>query len=138
MRPKIVPSRNMDGDSLDESLATCMTSSKVILQLYLGLHFEAELWADYKLADNMCVGDALWQKKYEMKVEQDKATWTINFNVMTQVTDRTGTSNNIRRTMVASKRVTMEEFVALASYKSISTLKAQTMGRGTLQEQWHI
>ena len=54
----------MDGDSLDESLATSMTSSKVIWQVYLGLHFEAELWADYQLADNMCIGDPLWQKKY--------------------------------------------------------------------------
>ena len=106
---------DMDGDSLDESLATCLTSSKVIWQVYLGLHFEAELWADYKLADNMCIGDALWQKKDAMKVEQDKATWTINFNLMTQVNDTTGTSNNIRRTMVASERVTMDEFVAHAS-----------------------
>ena len=55
----------MDGDSLDESLATCMTSSKVIWQVYLGLHFEAELWADYQLADNMCIGDALWQKRLD-------------------------------------------------------------------------
>ena len=58
----------MDGDSFDESLATCMTSSKAIWQgLLLGLHFEAELWADYKLADNMRIGDALRQKKDEMK-----------------------------------------------------------------------
>ena len=106
----------MDGDWLDESLATCLTSSKVIWQVYLGLRFEAELWADYKLADNMRIGAALWQnKKHEMKVEQDRATWTINFNLMTQANDTTGTSNNIRRTMVASERVTMEEFVALAS-----------------------
>ena len=106
---------DMGGHSLDESLATCMTSSKVIWQVYLGLHFEAELWADYKLADNMCTGDALWQKKDEMKVGQDRATWTMNFNLMTQVNDTTGTSKRIRRTMVASERVTMEEFVALAS-----------------------
>ena len=101
---------DMDGDSLDEPLATCMTSSKVIWQVYLGLHFEAELWADYQLADNMCIG-----KKDEMKVEQDTATWTMNFNFVTQVNDTTGTSNKIRRTMVASERVTMEELVALAS-----------------------
>ena len=106
---------DMDCDSLDESLATCMTSSKVIWQVYLGLHFEAELWADYKLADNMCIGDALWQNKYYMKVEQDKATWTMKFSLMTQFNDTKGTSNNIRRTMVASDRATMEEFVALAS-----------------------
>ena len=106
---------DMDGDSLDESLATCMTSSKVIWQIYLGLHFEAELWAEYTLADNMRIGDALWQKKDEMKVEQDRATWTMNFNLMTQVNGTTSTSKKIRRTMVASERVTMEEFVALAS-----------------------
>ena len=75
---------DMVGDSLDESLATCMTSSKVIWQVYLGLHFEAELWADYKLADNMCIGDALWQKKDEMNLEQDKTRWTINSNLMTK------------------------------------------------------
>ena len=103
------------GDSLDVSLATCMTSIKVILQVFWGLHFEAELWADYQLADNMCICDALWQKTDEMKVEQDKATWAINFNLMTQVNDTTGTSKKIRRTMVAPERVTMEEFVALAS-----------------------
>ena len=74
---------DMDGDSLDEPLATCMTSSKVIWQVFFGLHFEAELWADYQLADNMCMGDALWQKKDEMKVDQDRATWTMNFNLMT-------------------------------------------------------
>ena len=106
---------DMDGNSLDESLATCLTSSKVIWQVYLGLRFEAELWADYKLADNARIGAAFWQKKDEMKLEQDRATWTINFNLMTQVNDATGTSKNIRRTMVASERVTMDEFVALAS-----------------------
>ena len=106
---------DMDGDSLDESLATCLTSSKVIWQVHLGLRFEGELWADYKLADNMHIGAALWQKKDDMKLEQDNATWTINFNLMTQVNDTTGTSKKIRRTMVASERVTMEEFVALAS-----------------------
>ena len=105
----------MDGDSLDEPLATCMTSSKVIWQVYFRLHFEAELWADYKLADNMRIGDALWQKKDDMKVEQDKATWTINFGLMTQVNDTTCASYKIRQTMVASERVTMDEFVALAS-----------------------
>ena len=61
--PKTCAFVDMDGDSLDEPLATCMTSSKVIWQVHLGLHFEAELWADYQLADNMCIGDALWQKK---------------------------------------------------------------------------
>ena len=106
---------DMDGDSLDESLATCMTSSKVIWQVYLGLHFEAELWADYQLADNMCIGDALWQKTDEMKVTQDRATCTMNFNLMTQVNDTTSTSKKIRRTMVASERVTMDEIVGLAS-----------------------
>ena len=50
-----------------------------------------------------------------MKVEQGKATWTMKFKLMTQVNDTTGTSNKIRRTMVASERVTMEELVALAS-----------------------
>ena len=94
----------MDGDSHDESFATCMTSSKVIWQVYLGLHFEAELWADYKLADNMCIGDALWQKTDEMKVERSRATWTMNFNLMTQVNDTTTSTskNKIRQTMVAS------------------------------------
>ena len=53
---------DMDGDLLDDSFATCLTRSKVIWQVYLGLHFEAELWADYQLADNMCSGDALWEK----------------------------------------------------------------------------
>ena len=105
----------MDGDPLDESLATCLTSSKVIWQVYLGLRFEAGLLADYKLADNMRIGAALWQNKDKTNLDQDKATWTINFNLMTQVNDTTGTSNNIRRTMVASERVTMEEFAALAS-----------------------
>ena len=76
---------DMGGDSLDEALATCMTSSKVIWQVYLGLHFEAELWADYKPCDNMCIGDALWQNKYDMNVEQDRATWIIEFKLMTHV-----------------------------------------------------
>ena len=115
MRRKRVPVMDMDGDSLDESLATCLTSNKVIWQVYLGLCFEAELGANNKLADNMRIGAAFWQTKYEMKLEQDKATWTINFNLMTQVNDATGTSNNMRRTMVVSERVTMDEFVALAS-----------------------
>ena len=50
-----------------------------------------------------------------MTADQDKATWTMKLNLMTQVNDTTGTSKKIRRTMVASDRVTMEEFVALAS-----------------------
>ena len=106
---------NMDVDSNDESLATCLTSSKVIWQVYVGLRFEAEMWADYKLADNMCINAAFWQKTDELKLEQDGATWTINCNLMAQVSDATSTSKKIRQTMVVSERVTMDEFVALAS-----------------------
>ena len=68
----------MDGESLDEPFATCMTSSKVIWQVYLGLHCEAEVWADYKLVAIMRIGAASWQKKDEIKVEQDRASLTIN------------------------------------------------------------
>ena len=94
---------NMDGDWLDESLANCLTSIKINWQVYLGLSFEAELWADYKLADNMRIEAALWQKKDEIKLEPDGATWTINLNFMTQVNDATGASKKIRRTMVVSE-----------------------------------
>ena len=70
---------DMDGDWLDESLATYLTGRRVIWQVYLGLCFEAELWADYKLVDNMRIDDAFWQKTDNIKLEQDGATWTINF-----------------------------------------------------------
>ena len=47
------------------------------------------MWADYKLADNMRIDVAFWQKEDELKLEQDGATWTINFKLMTQVNDAT-------------------------------------------------
>ena len=99
--PKDCAIMDMDGDLLDESFATCLTSSKATWQVYLGL------WADYKLAANMRIGAAFRQKKDEMKLEQDRATWTINFSLMTQVNDAAGTSKKIRRTVVAAERVTM-------------------------------
>ena len=95
-----------------------MTSSKVIWQVYLGRRFETELWADYKLADNLLIDADYMTKRYELRqlmLEQYGATWTINFSLMTQVNGASGTSKKIRRTVVATERVTMDEFVALAS-----------------------
>ena len=123
----------MDGDLLDESFATCLTSSKAIWQVYLGLRFEAELWADYNLADNMRIGAAFWQKKDEMKPEEDRATWTINFNLMTQVNDATGTSNHISANHGGFREGDHGRVRCACLLKSISTLKAQTRARGTMQ-----
>ena len=105
----------MDGDWLEKSIATYLTGSKVLWQVYLGQCFEAELWADYNLVDNLRIGAACITKKYELTLEQDGATWTINLYLVTQVNDATGTSKTIRRIMVVSERGTMDEFHALAA-----------------------
>ena len=65
------------------------------------------MWADYKLADNMRIGVAFRQQKDDMKLEQDRATWTISFSW-----SKTGQHE---MKLVAAERVTMDEFVALAS-----------------------
>ena len=46
--------------------------------------------------------------KRPVVLEQDGATWTIDFDMMTQVSDATGTTRKIRRIVVVSNWVTMD------------------------------
>ena len=85
------------------------TTSRVIRwQVNLGQRFETETWADYKLPDNLRIDVAYTADRRPVVLEQDGATWTIDFDMMTQVNDTTGTTRKIRRIMVVSNRVTMD------------------------------
>ncbi len=91
--------KDMDTDRLNGSVAASLMSStgcKIMWQVCLGQRFETEIWADYKLPDNLRIDAAYMTDKRAVMLEQDRATWTIDFNYMAQVNDATGTTNNIR------------------------------------------
>ena len=69
-------------------------------QVSLGQRLQTEMWADYKLPDNLRMEAAYMTDKRAVLLEQDGATWTIDFNTMTQVNDTTGTARKIRRIMM--------------------------------------
>ena len=81
---------DMDTDWLDCSVVASLTSTTgcvITWQVNLGRRFETETWADYKLPDNLRI-DAAYMRP--VVLEHDGATWTIDFNTMTQVNDTTG------------------------------------------------
>ena len=90
--------------------ASLMTSTGCVImwQVNLGQRFETETWADYKLPDNLRIDAAYMTDRRPVVLEQDGATWTIDFDMMTQVNDTTGTTRTIRRIVVVSNRVTMD------------------------------
>ena len=101
---------DMDTDWLDGAVAASLmstTSCVIVWQVSLGQRFETEMWADYKLPDNLRIDAAYMTDKSAVLLAQDGATWTIKFNTMTQVNDTTGTTKKIRRIVVVSYRVTM-------------------------------
>ena len=102
---------DMATDWLDGAVAASLisTTGRVIMwQVNLGQRFETETWADYKLPDNLLIDAAYMTDKRPVVLEQDGATWDIDFDMMTQVTDTTGTTRKIRRFVVVSNRVTMD------------------------------
>jgi hypothetical protein len=102
---------DMDTDWLDcSATASLMTTTGCVImwQVNLGQRFETETWADYKLPDNLRIDAAYMTDKRPVVLEQDGATWTIDFDMMTQVNDTTGTTRTIRRIVVVSNRVTMD------------------------------
>ncbi len=90
--------------------ASLMTSTVCVIMwpVNLGQRFETETWADYKLPDNLSIDVAYLTDKRPVVLEQDGATWTIDFNMMAQVNDTTGTTKKIRRTVVVSDRVSTD------------------------------
>jgi hypothetical protein len=73
------------GDWLDcSATASLMTSTGCVImwQASLGQRFETETWADYKLPDNLCIDAAYMTDRHPVVLEQDGATWTIDFNTM--------------------------------------------------------
>ena len=84
-------------DWLDGAVAASLisTTGRVIMwQVNLGKRFETETWADYKLPDNLRIDAAYMTDRRPVVLEQDGATWTIGFDMMTQVNDTTGTTRN--------------------------------------------
>ena len=58
----------MDTDWLDGAVAASLmstTSCKVMWRVSLGQHFEMEMWADYKLPDNLCIDTAYMTDKVQ-------------------------------------------------------------------------
>ena len=98
-------------DLLDGVVAASLisTTGRVIMwQVTLGKRFETETWADYKLPDTLRIDAAYMTDRPPVVLEQNGATCTIGFNMMTQANDATGTNRNIRRIVVVSNRVTMD------------------------------
>ena len=101
---------DMDPDWLDGVVVASLISATgcvIMWQVNLGQRFETEAWADYKLLDKLRIDVAYTTDKRPVALEQDGATRTIDFDMMTQVNDRTGTTKKIRR-IVVSNRVTMD------------------------------
>ena len=60
------------------------TSCNIMWQFILGQHLAMDMWADYKLLDNLCIDSACMTDTCAVLLEPDGATWTINFNTTTQ------------------------------------------------------
>ena len=102
---------DMDTDWLDGVVAAPLVSTTgcvIMWQVSLGQRFETETWADYKLPANLRVHAAYRLDKRAGLLEQDGATWTIDFNTATKVSDTTGTTKQIRRIVVVSDRVSTD------------------------------
>ena len=102
---------DMDTDWLDGAVTASLmstTSCNIMWQFKLGQHLEMEMWADYKLPDNLRIDAAYMTDRRPVLLEQDGATWTIDFDIMTHVNDTTGTTRNIRRIVLVSTMVTMD------------------------------
>ena len=100
----------MGTDWLNGAVAASLssTTSRVIMwQVNLGQPFETDAWADYKLPDNLRIDAAYMTDRRPVVLEQG-ATWTIDFDMMTQFNETTGTTKKIRRIVVVSNRVTMD------------------------------
>ena len=84
---------DMDTDWLDGAVAASLSSTTncgIMWHFNLGQRFET--WADYKLPDNLRIDAAYMTDRRPVVLEQDGATWTIDFDMMTQVNDTTGTT----------------------------------------------
>ena len=102
---------DMDTDWLNGAVAASLMSStgcNIIWLVCLGQRFETEMWADYKLPDNLRIDAAYMTDKRAVMLEQDGATWTIDFSTMTEVNDTTGTTKKIRRIVMVSDRVSTD------------------------------
>ena len=69
-------------------------------QVSLGQRFQTEMWADYKLPDNLRIEAAYMTDKRAVLLKQNGDTWTVDFNTMTQDNDTTVTAKQIRRIIV--------------------------------------
>ena len=72
---------DMDTYWLDGAVTASLmstTSCNSMWQVSLGQHFEMEIWADYKLPDNLCIYSADMTDKRAVLLESDGATWTMN------------------------------------------------------------
>ena len=102
---------DMDTDWLDGVVVASLiptTGCAITWQVNLGQRFETETWAQHKLPDNLRIDVAYTTDTRPVVLEQDGATWTIDFNTMTQVNDTTGTTKKIRRIVVVSDRVSTD------------------------------
>ena len=78
---------DMDTDWLNGAVTASLMSTKscnIMWRFRLGQHLEMEMWADYTLPDNLRIESAYMTDKRAVLLESDGATWTINFNTMTQ------------------------------------------------------
>ncbi len=78
---------DMDTDWLYGAVTASLmstTSCKIMWQFVLGQHLDMEMWADYKLPDNLCIDSAYMTDTHAVLLESDGATWNVNFNTITQ------------------------------------------------------
>ena len=71
---------DMDTDWLDGAVTASMmstTSCKIMWQFRLGQHLDMELWADYKLPDNLCIDSAYMTNTHAVLLESDGAAWNV-------------------------------------------------------------
>ena len=78
---------DMDTDWLNGAVTASVmstTSCNIMWQFRLVQHLDMEMWADCKLPDNLCIETAYMTDTCAFLLDPDGATWTINFNTMTQ------------------------------------------------------
>ena len=73
---------DVDTDWLNGAVAASLmptTSCNIMWQFRLGPHLAMEMWAEYKLPDNLCIDSAYMTDKHAILLASDWAAWHVNF-----------------------------------------------------------
>ena len=94
-----------EGVWIDTAVAaslTTLTTCKIVWQVCLGESLGTWTWQDYNDVDEQSIESAYTSHRRPVTLEHHGATWTVDFNLMIQIHDKSRTSRKIRRIVVVT------------------------------------